>query len=325
MGNPQAWKAAVMTKTVDIVAVEVPQGFSYEHLQDQRLRDWAMAAAGTIRSNISGAVQKVLEAGHLLQQAKDRLPHGAYIPWVEQACHLKPNHASQLIKAAAWVNEQHVDHLGGVTDTATLFLLSADATPEDVREWFMERCAAGDVPTRAEVVERKRTAGRPRQPQPAEGMALSILRKGDLDRIREALQLAESASAVTAAEVMDEQRLRDLGKLRFIPGAAADFHRMKDGSWIRLPHAGDADVTAEPPAPVAHEAQQSLLVMKSPSPAAADVVSLGEAAKRIGVKRLTLTAQLAPSRNPNGITKSGFLITRESWGMVRLTPVAEPT
>ena len=51
--------------------------------------------------------------------------------------------ATKLIKAADWANGKHVDHLGAVTDTATLFLLSADATPEEVREWFMERCAAG--------------------------------------------------------------------------------------------------------------------------------------------------------------------------------------
>lgn len=287
------------------------------------MRSQAMLAQGTVVEGLSSAVRRVVEAGKALSWAKAELPHGEYLPWVQQACGLKPRYAQQLIQAAEWSNTQHVAHLEGIADTTTLFLLSADTTPEDVREWFMERCAAGDVPTRAEVAERKRTAGRPRQPQPAEAMALSILRKGELDRIREALRLAESASAVTAAEVMDEQRLRDLGNLRFIPGAAADFHRMKDGSWIRLPHAGDVDVTAEPPEPVAHEAQQSLLMMESPNPAAADVVSLGEAAKRIGVKRLTLTAQLAPSRNPNGITRGGFLITRESWGMVRLAPVAE--
>jgi hypothetical protein len=122
----------VITTTVDIVAVEVPQGFSYEHLQDQRLRDWAMAAAGTIRSNISGAVQKVLEAGHLLQQAKDRLPHGAYLPWVQQACGLKPQRAAELVKAADWAQMSGIAGcLNGVTDSSVLFLLSADATPED--------------------------------------------------------------------------------------------------------------------------------------------------------------------------------------------------
>lgn len=55
---------------------------------------------------------------------------------------------------AQWSNAQDAAHLNGVADATTLFLLSADATPEDVREWFMARAAAGDVPTRAEVVER---------------------------------------------------------------------------------------------------------------------------------------------------------------------------
>jgi len=331
MGNPQTWQTAVMNATVDIVAVEVPQDFSYEHLQDQRLRDWAMAAAGTIRSNISGAVQKVLEAGHLLQQAKDRLPHGAYLPWVKQACHLKPKYAAQLVQAAEWTsNVQHVGHLENVTDTATLFLLSADATPEDVREWFMERCAAGEVPTRAEVAEQKRAAGRPRQPQPAEAMALSILRKGELDRIRQALQLAERASTVTAAEVMAEQHLRELGKLRFIPGTAADFHRMKDGSWIRLPHAGDVEVSAvEAPAAQTPEPVQEPVPEQLPEPEprswdAAPLLSLKAAADRLGMKKLYLTRLLCPDfaqkRNGAPLIRNGFKITREGRGMVRLTP-----
>jgi hypothetical protein len=120
---------------------------------------------------------------------------------------------------------------------------------------------------------------------------------------------------------MEEQRLRDIGKLRFIAGMEADFHRMKDGSWIRLPHSGDVDVTPEPPEPVAPEPQQSLLVMESPEPAD-DVVSLDEAANRIGVKRTSLIQYLNPSRNPDGLTRAGYRITREGRGMVRLTPAA---
>lgn len=75
------------------------------------------------------------------------LPHGEYLPWVQQACGLKPQHASQLIKAAEWSsNYAHARSLDGVADVTTLFLLSADTTPEEVREWFMERCAAGKYP-----------------------------------------------------------------------------------------------------------------------------------------------------------------------------------
>lgn len=72
-----------------------------------------------------------------------RPPHGEYLPWVQKACGLRPQYASKLIKAAEWANVAHVQHLEGTTDIATLFILSADTTPEDVREWFMERCAAG--------------------------------------------------------------------------------------------------------------------------------------------------------------------------------------
>ena len=73
-----------------------------------------------------------------------------YLPWVEQACGLKQSHASKLIRAAKWVNQEHAPDINKIADTATLFLLSADATPEDVREWALERCAAA-YPLRLQV------------------------------------------------------------------------------------------------------------------------------------------------------------------------------
>jgi hypothetical protein len=90
-----------------------------------------------------------------------RLPHGQYLPWVQQACGLRPQYASKLIKAAEWVNVAHEQHLDQITDANTLFILSADATPEDVRQWAMERCAAGNPPSR--VVARPHLAHIPPQ------------------------------------------------------------------------------------------------------------------------------------------------------------------
>jgi hypothetical protein len=47
---------------------------------------------------------------------------------------LKTDYAARLAKAAQWAsNVQHVGHLDGVTDIATLFILSADTTAEEVR------------------------------------------------------------------------------------------------------------------------------------------------------------------------------------------------
>jgi hypothetical protein len=320
MGDPQTRETAMMGATLDVVAVEVPQEFSYDQFSDQRMRDWAMAAAGTIRSNITGAVQKVLESGHLLQQAKDRLPHGSYLQWVQQACGLKPQHASRLIKAAEWANVAHAQHFNGITDATTLFLLSADTTPEDVREWFMERCATGEPPSRREVAERKRQASSPRQPQPAEAMALSMIRKGDVDRIRQALALADRAETVTAEQVMAEQRLRELPKAKVIHGLEADFHRLTDGQWVRLPHAGEIDVQAEPVTSAALHPQQQFELAETGA-----LLTVKAAAAQLGMRPQALSQALTPASQANRsgpLVRNGYVITREGRGLVRLAAVS---
>jgi hypothetical protein len=296
--------------------------YDYDRLPAD-LRSQAMLAQGTVVEGLSSAVRRVIEAGQALSWAKAEMPHGEYLPWVQQACGLKPQRAAELIKAAEWVQMSGIaGTMEAVTDSSVLFLLSADTTPEEVREWFMERCVAGEVPSRREVQERKRSAGQPRQPQPTEAMALAMIQKGEVDRLREALALAERAEVVAADQVMAEQRLRDLGKLRHIPGADADFHRMKDGNWIRLPHAGNVDVVVVPekiqdpvPPPPA-----------TPSWDAAPLLSMAAAAERLGMIKTSLNAQLTPAfvakRNGAPLVRKGYKIEREGRGMVRLTPVA---
>jgi hypothetical protein len=293
--------------------------YDYSRLPAE-MRSQAMLAQGTVVEGLSSAVRRVVEAGQALSWAKAELPHGEYLPWVQQACGLKPQRAAELIKAFDWVQMSDIaGTLEGVTDANVLFLLSADTTPEEVREWFMDRCAAGDPPSRKEVQERKRSAGQPRQPQPLETLALNLIRKGEVERLREALTLAERAEVVTADQVMAEQRLRELGKLRYIAGMEADFHRMKDGSWVRLPHAGDVDVSVV--AEVSAEPAPS-----PPAWDAAPLLSIGSAARRLNMKEKTLTQCLTPSsaarRNGAPFVRNGFKVTREGLGKVRLTPVA---
>jgi hypothetical protein len=305
--------------------------YDYSRLSED-LRSQAMLAQGTVVEGLSSAVRRVVEAGQALSWAKAELPHGEYLPWVQQACGLKPQYASQLIKAAEWMsNVGRVQHLESITDAKVLFLLSADTTPEEVREWFMERCAAGQPPTRKEVQERKRTAGSPRKPQPAEALALSIIRKGEAERIRQAMQLVEQAATVTADQVMAEQRLRDLGKLRHIPGTEADFHRLKDDSWVRLPHAAAVEVVTVSETVCDPGPARSPDPEPTPWPAAtqawdaAPLLSLEAAAERLGMQRHTLTQSLTPcacqKRNGAPLIRNGYKVAREGRGMVRLTPV----
>lgn len=309
---------------VEVVSAnERPREFDYDAMiSDPWARERAESAAGFITFGLGQAVVKVLEAGARLAEMKSILPHGEYLPWVERACGLKQQYAAKLIRAAEWaqdVNHAHARGLGDVTDVDTLFLLSADTTTEDVRQWFMERAESGDVPTRAEVRERKRQASNPRQQRPAEAVAVSLIRKGadELQRLREALALAERASIVSADAVMQEQRLRQLPKGSTIYGAAADFHRLRDGQWIRLPHDGVADVQAVAVEQPQNPEQQELIQQP-----VADAVTLGraEAAELLGVKPANLSNYVSQAkRRGRPVSIRGHLVESAGHGLFRIT------
>ena len=275
----------------------------------------AKALVGHIHAQAENCARAAIDIGKRLADLKELLPHGQFMACVKAEFGWSQPWAFQLMKVA----ERFSNHKStyDLPSSAQVLALLAASGADDA----MVQQAVDEDWTVAETRRRVRSAGRPRQPQPAEALALSILRKGEIDRLREALALAERCSVITTAELKQEVPLRELPKVQRIAGVEADFHRMKDGNWIRIPHAGDVDVTPEPLAAIDPEPQQQLMVMES-AESADCVLSLDEAAKRIGVKRSSLSCQLVPSMNPNGITRGGYHITRAGRGMVRLTPVA---
>ena len=245
--------------------------YDYERLPPE-LRDQAMLAQGTVLTKLGGAVERVIDAGNTLRWAKTALPHGEYLPWVRRACGLKPKYAALLVQAAEWtLNVQHAGHLQGIKDTTTLFLLSADATPEEVREWVMESCAAGDPPTREEVQERKRQA-QGKTDRTVIQEALSALKLSI-----EARQLAAKAEHISTRQLMDELGVDELPKGK--EHQANGFTFCKNGTgWWKLP--------------IAREPEQSEV----------DLVPVAVAAERMGQKVLSLSSALsvtkAGKRNP---------------------------
>ena len=256
--------------TVEVVTDELdsplcPDSYDYNRLPAE-LRDQAMLAQGTVLTKLGGAVERVIDAGNTLRWAKATLPHGEYLPWVQQACGLKERYAQQLVQAAEWANTQHVAGLDRITDTATLFLLSADATPEEVREWFMERCSAGEPPSRKEVQERKRQAqGKP--DRTIEQQALAALKLSP-----EARELAAQAVHVSTRYLMDALGVEELPKGREHRTAEAVFHKNGTG-WWRFP------------------------LQPAPAVAFAQEVKVAHAAKVMGYSNtFDLTQRLAPSK-----------------------------
>lgn len=294
--------------TIDVVAsadYEIPD-FNYELITNEEDREWAEYAAGSIRFDLGKAVLKVLTAGNMLMEAKSRLPHGQYLPWVQQACGLKPQRAAELIKAANWIQTSgNAGHLESLADAQVLFLLSADSTPEDVRQWAMERCAAGNPPSRKDVQQRKRQAPSARQPMPVEAVAVSIIRKGELDRMRQAVALAEQSQVMTSAQVLDQIGLRQLPKGSSILGAEADFFKLSDGQWVRIQHNGQVDV--EPcPEPVLTQSIQA--------------VPFNLAAQILGCAVLSIKQRISPKQISEKGTwyKNGYRVTKGARGLVNL-------
>jgi hypothetical protein len=243
--------------------------YDYSRLPEE-LRDQAMLAQGTVLTKLGGAVERVIDAGNTLRWAKATLPHGEYLPWVQQACGLKERYARQLVQAAEWVNRQHAAGLDQITDATTLFLLSADATPEDVREWVMERCAAGNPPTRQEVQERKRQAqGKPSRTLVQE--ALSALKLSP-----EARDLAAKAEHISTKQLLQELDLDEPPKGR--EHMTITHLYCKNGTgWWKLPQAQVVDV--------------------SPPETADQHLTLAQAAKLLGIANVhSLRNALTPSK-----------------------------
>lgn len=275
--------------TVDVVAESVstplqPDSYDYNRLPTE-LRDQAMLAQGTVLTKLGGAVERVIDAGNTLRWAKEALPHGEYLPWVQQACGLKRDAAAKLVKAAEWVEMSgSARHLDRIADTDTLFLLSADVTPDDVREWFMERCAAGDPPTRKEVIERKRQS----QGKPDRTLTQEV--KAALKISSEARHLAANAEHITTRQLMDELDLDDLPKGSQHQNQSHMF--LKNGTgWWKVPSPA---TKAEPtPEPVQQTSGQKLLAVK-------------EAAELLGVSAAGISARLSPS----GLKGKEFTVIR---------------
>ena len=120
--------------------------------------------------------------------------------WAETESRSKADQSCRMGKCGA------CSTFSQISDATTLFLLSADATPEDVRQLALDRRAADDPPTRKEVQERKRQS---------QGVAQSHLAqevKAALKISSEARHLAASAEHITTRQLMDELDLDDLPK-----------------------------------------------------------------------------------------------------------------
>jgi len=219
---------------------------------------------------------------------------------VQQACGLKPQQASKLVKAAEWANVAHAQHLDQITDATTLFLLSADTTPEEVREWFMERCATGNPPSRKEVQDRKRSRSEAGRQRTVVQEALSVLKLSD-----EARKLAAKAQHISTRQLMDELGVEELPKGKEHKTSQYTFCKNGTG-WWKFP-------IEQPVETLPIQTQQGI----TPH---IQSVSFDRAAEILDCAATSIKQRLSPKQVSEKGTwyKNGYRVTKGARGLVNL-------
>jgi hypothetical protein len=272
----------------------------------------AKALVGHIHAQAETCARAAIDIGLRLITLKELLPHGQFIACVKAEFGWTGQWAGQLMQVADRFSNRNSSFNLPSSARVLALLASSDADDATVAQAAQERW------TVAETKRRVGRSGAPRPPQPTEALALSIIRKGEVERHRAALALAEQAQELDAQGVMDEIHLRQLPKGSVIYGVTADFHRLKDDRWVRLPHAGQIDVMP----------QQLEVIEPEPVPVAeygAKVLNMEQAAAALGLAVTSLRTLISPKQvaAKGPLVRNGWRASKAGRGMIRLEQVNE--
>jgi hypothetical protein len=146
-------------KIIDPEAGDAPHDlFSYAALSRE---DEASARedAAIIRSNIEYIARKGAEAGFALLRQKERMPHGTFLAWVRDECHLSEGTAQAFMRGANNVRDNPRLNEGfnaGKISLTAIDLMFASGTPQPVRDQVEALLVDGQKVTVADI---RRAAG----------------------------------------------------------------------------------------------------------------------------------------------------------------------
>jgi hypothetical protein len=298
---------------------------------DDETGQWLLLQASRMDGAIQQGWKMRLAQGEILTQVRHRVPgffdHWLQAHWPQMSRkavgRLMATWEQREVLSPFMDDDANSSHVTNQLPTAAVYSLAEGGGMEEVVVEVLRRLKAGEHVGVKDVADLNREAkarrsGKPvpRPPQPAKALALRIFRKGKVEHHRAALALLEQFQEVDAQAVMDEIHLRQLPKGNVIYGVTAEFHRSKDGLWIRLPNAGQIDVIP-----------QELEVIES-EPAAdngAKVLSLEQAAAALGLAVTSLRTRISPKQlSAKGpLVRNGWRASKAGRGQIRLEQVNE--
>lgn len=141
-------------------------------------------AARRIKALRRAATEHAVEIGRELLGIKEKLPHGAFVKWVEKACEFKIRTAQDLMKLAREADPDNTK-LVALMVPSTLRVYLSKTTPPVVRSTVLKRLENGERVSRSELCSQAsdarakaqaETGGRPAQ----QGFSASFLTRREL-------------------------------------------------------------------------------------------------------------------------------------------------
>jgi hypothetical protein len=136
---------------VNGIEASTQTSFDYRDLADADDRAFVKERASLIRETAKRTAQGIVLIGQWLAEAKARLPHGSWLPWLRSEFGWSERTAYNFIgvyKACELANFANLE-----IDVSALYLIAAPKTPEPVRKEVIRRAKTGESMTRAKAEE----------------------------------------------------------------------------------------------------------------------------------------------------------------------------
>jgi hypothetical protein len=114
-------------------------------------RGYVKERALRIRDAAKRTAEGIIRIGQWLTEAKARLKHGQWLPWLESEFGWSQKTAWNFMQVYESIKLETVTNLP--IDVSALYLIAAPKTPEPVRQEIIKRAEAGESMTRAKAVE----------------------------------------------------------------------------------------------------------------------------------------------------------------------------
>ena len=157
-----------------------------------------LAAAERIRVRLNRTAEDIIAVGVDLILIKAKLPHGEFLPWVDQKFGMAKRSAQRFIQVAQQYEGKSVTmaHF----QPSVVYELAAPSTPDEVREVVEQRAAEGESVTVAEIKRLKREHAEEKEEAEARYRQEIAALREDLHRVRnERAEVSRTADEATVA------------------------------------------------------------------------------------------------------------------------------